>query len=87
MINDSEASNLKEKQRSLREGFSDSLGLRVHRSISWLQRAAKEGDDPDAAFVFLWIASVFVFGWVTLSSFQEMIDSVFKTIFALVNVL
>lgn len=56
MINDSEASNLKEKQRSLREGFSDSLGLRVHRSISWLQRAAKEGDDPDAAFVFLWIA-------------------------------
>ena len=56
MINDSEASNLKEKQRSLREGFSDSLGLRVHRSISWLQRAAREGNDPDAAFVFLWIA-------------------------------
>ena len=56
MINDSEASNLKEKQRSLREGFSESLGLRVHRSISWLQRAAREGNDPDAAFVFLWIA-------------------------------
>lgn len=56
MITDSEANTLKEKQRSLREGFGDSLGLRVHRSISWLQRAAKEHDDPDAAFVFLWIA-------------------------------
>lgn len=56
MITESEANTLKEKQRSLREGFGDSLGLRVHRSISWLQRAAMEHDDPDAAFVFLWIA-------------------------------
>ena len=56
MITETEANHLKEKQRSLRDGFSDSLGLRVHRSISWLQRAAQEHDDPDAAFVFLWIA-------------------------------
>ncbi len=56
MITESEANSLKEKQRNLRERFSDSLGLRVHRSISWLQRAAQERDDPDAAFVFLWIA-------------------------------
>ena len=56
MITEPEANRLKEKQRNYREGFSDSLGLRVHRSISWLQRAAQEQDDPDAAFVFLWIA-------------------------------
>jgi uncharacterized protein YciU (UPF0263 family) len=56
VITASEANTLKEKQRSLREGFGDSLGLRVHRSISWLQRAAQEQEDPDAAFVFLWIA-------------------------------
>ena len=56
MITETEANHLKEKQRSLRDGFSDSLGLRVHRSISWLRRAAQEHDDPDAAFVFLWIA-------------------------------
>jgi hypothetical protein len=56
VITETEANHLKEKQRSLRDGFSDSLGLRVHRSISWLQRAAQEHDDPDAAFVFLWIA-------------------------------
>ena len=56
MITESEANHLKEKQRTLRDGFQDSLGLRVHRAISWLQRAAKEQDDPDASFVFLWIA-------------------------------
>ena len=47
---------LKTKQRELRDGFDDSLGLRVHRSISWLQRAEMADDDPDAAFIFFWIA-------------------------------
>ncbi|MDB4022044.1 HEPN domain-containing protein [Litorivicinus sp.] len=56
MINLNDAYALKEKQRALREGFSNDLGLRVHRSISWLIRSAAEQDDPDAAFVFLWIA-------------------------------
>ena len=50
------AGQLKDKQRRLRDGFSDSLGLRVHRAISWLLRAEQEEADPDAAFVFLWIA-------------------------------
>lgn len=56
MITPTDAGNLKEKQRALREGFGNSLGVRVHRAISWLHRAAREGDDRDAAFVFLWIA-------------------------------
>jgi hypothetical protein len=47
---------LKSKQRQLREGFPQDLGLRVHRSISWIGRAEKEAQDHDAAFVFLWIA-------------------------------
>jgi len=47
---------LKEKQRSLREGFPENLGLRVHRAISWLMRAEKEQDDPDVAFILLWVA-------------------------------
>lgn len=32
------------------------LGLRVHRALSWLERAEREPDDPDAAFIFYWIA-------------------------------
>ena len=39
-------------------GFSedDNLGLRVHRAISWIERAEQESDDADAALVFYWIA-------------------------------
>lgn len=39
-------------------GFAedDNLGLRVHRAISWIERAEQEPDDADAAFVFYWIA-------------------------------
>jgi hypothetical protein len=47
---------LKQKQRALRHGFSDRLGLRVHRALSWLHRAEIAGDDDDAAFIFDWIA-------------------------------
>lgn len=47
---------LKAKQRQLRDGFPENLGLRIHRSISWLQRAEKETNDHDAAFIFYWIA-------------------------------
>lgn len=47
---------LKEKQRRLRDGFPEPLGLRVHRAISWIGRAERESDDLDAAFIFYWIA-------------------------------
>ena len=35
--------------------FPDEL-LRIHRAIRWVERAEKENDDPDAAFIFYWIA-------------------------------
>lgn len=47
---------LKSYQRENRHGFSESLGLRVHRALSWLERAESEDQDPDAQYVFLWIA-------------------------------
>lgn len=47
---------LKEKQRRLRDGFPEPLGLRVHRAISWIGRAERETNDLDAAFIFYWIA-------------------------------
>lgn len=46
---------LKEKQRSLRDGFPETLGLRAHRAISWFGRAEAETDDHDVRFVLLWI--------------------------------
>lgn len=48
---------LKSKQRALREKFHINLSLRVHRALSWLDRADKcDDDDADAQFIFLWIA-------------------------------
>ena len=43
---------LKSKQREIRDDFPDDFGLRVHRALSWLQRAEKEVDDCDAGFIF-----------------------------------
>ena len=49
-------SRLKAKQRAIRQGFPDTIGLRVHRAISWIGRAEACGEDHDACFIFLWIA-------------------------------
>ena len=46
---------LKAKQRALRAGFPETMGLRVHRSISWIGRA-EAAEDDDGRFIFLWIA-------------------------------
>jgi len=49
---------LKDRQRKEREGWPENLGLRVHRALSWLDRAEQLGhaDDIDGQFIFLWIA-------------------------------
>lgn len=47
---------LKSYQRENRHAFPESLGLRVHRALSWLKRAENEHQDSDAQFIFLWIA-------------------------------
>jgi hypothetical protein len=47
---------LKAKQRAIRAGFPETMGLRVHRAISWIGRAEASGADHDARFLFLWIA-------------------------------
>jgi len=48
--------SLKTRQRAIRHTFPESVGLRVHRALSWLHRAEQEADDHDARFIFLWIA-------------------------------
>lgn len=47
---------LKAKQRKIRSAFPPDHGLRVHRALSWLQRAELADKDTDAAFIFYWIA-------------------------------
>jgi hypothetical protein len=50
------ARSLKLRQRELPLPDTHPLRVRLHRAISWLQRAGREHDDPDARFVFLWVA-------------------------------
>lgn len=46
---------LKDKQRLIRGEFCEGLALRVHRSLSWLDKS-EHCDDKDSQFIFLWIA-------------------------------
>lgn len=48
--------SLKAYQRANREALPEHLALRVHRALSWLEKAETCADDPDAQFIFLWIA-------------------------------
>ena len=47
---------LKNRQRSEREAWPEFLSLRVHRALSWLDRAERCEDD-DGCFVFLWVVN------------------------------
>ena len=46
---------LKIRHRQLRDQAPTNLALRVHRALSWLQRA-EMAEDEDGQFIFLWIA-------------------------------
>lgn len=49
---------LKEYQREHRDNWGQGIGIRIHRALSWLQRAEQEraNSDTDAEFIFLWIS-------------------------------
>ena len=47
--------SLKDRHRATRDGMPEGLNLRIHRALSWLQRA-EQCEDGDGRFVFLWIA-------------------------------
>ena len=48
--------NLQARWERVHDTLPEHLGLRVRRALSWLERAEKEQDDDDAAFIFYWIA-------------------------------
>tara|TARA_R110002073_G_scaffold223906_3_gene384137 strand:- start:79 stop:450 length:372 start_codon:yes stop_codon:yes gene_type:complete len=46
---------LKARYRKERDTHSEGLTLRIHRALSWLDRAEKS-EDSDSKFIFHWIA-------------------------------
>lgn len=49
------ASRLASRFKRAPAAHSETNRIRIHRAISWLARAEREADDPDARFIFLWI--------------------------------
>ena len=47
---------LQEEWERVEDKLPERLGLRVHRALSWVERAERESEDPDAEFIFYWIA-------------------------------
>ena len=60
---------------------TEASAIRLHRAISWLARAEQETEDPDARFIFLWIAlnaayaQQFGFERVERGNLQSFIDT------------
>ncbi len=50
------AATLKDQLRATGDVMPEPTRIRIHRAISWLARAETEDNDPDAKFLFLWIA-------------------------------
>ncbi|MFT0534367.1 hypothetical protein ACMHYJ_16275 [Castellaniella hirudinis] len=46
---------LKQRHREIRDTYPEDLNLRIHRALSWWQRALMAEDD-DGRYIFLWIA-------------------------------
>jgi len=46
---------LKLRQRIERDKYSSNASLRIHRALSWLNKAEKSEGDLDTEFIFLWI--------------------------------
>lgn len=44
------------RHRALAAQQHTPFSLRIHRALSWMQRAETSGDDDDVAFICLWIA-------------------------------
>jgi hypothetical protein len=53
---DVDYSTLKQRHRDERGGFPQELSLRVHRALSWLDRAEQSASDKDVQFILLWVS-------------------------------
>ena len=51
-------SDIQQTFKQNRENFNEDFRLRIHRSLSWLQRAeqAQQEQDLDSQFIYLWIS-------------------------------
>ena len=51
-----EYAELKARQREERHSYGENLTVRIHRALSWLNKAIDCENDTDSQVIFLWIA-------------------------------
>ena len=74
---------LKKMHRELRDDcFEKEFNIRIHRSLSWLNRAEKENEDSDSKFIFLWISLSSAYS-IHLDSYQNHGDEELRSEFFL----
>lgn len=71
--------SLKERQRAERVDHHPNLALRVHRALSWLQRAEQLKGDLDTQFISLWIAFNAAYATEINDDYRTSEQSVFKS--------
>ena len=54
------------------------LTLRIRRALSWIGRGEREQDDPDAAFIFYWIAFNALYAEDTADRSEKMEQNAFQ---------
>ena len=54
------------------------LTLRIRRALSWIGRGEREQDDPDAAFIFYWIAFNALYAEDTAERSEKMEQNAFQ---------
>ena len=74
-------SKLKDLHRSKRENYTDEFSIRIHRSLSWINRAEKQDEDIDAKFIFYWIAFNATYSGSQLNSYSYSEKHTYKDFF------
>lgn len=74
-------SKLKEIHRLKRENYTDEFSIRIHRSLSWIDRAEKKDEDIDARFIFYWIAFNSAYSAIQSNNYFDTERRVYKDFF------
>ena len=74
-------SKLKDLHRLKRENYTDEFSIRIHRALSWINRAEKKDEDIDACFIFYWIAFNAAYSEIHTSSYFNSERRVYKDFF------
>ena len=72
---------LKELHRLKRHNYTNDFSIRIHRSLSWINRAEKKDEDIDSRFIFYWIAFNSAYSAIQTSQYFDTERRIYKDFF------